>query len=57
MSWDGPLTVDGNVIESARFKRYDSDYSQVEWGSQVMQITSANYSILLDFPNGDILFD
>ena len=57
MSWDGPLMVDGTVIESANFMRYDNDYSQVEWGSQVMQINSGNYSILLDFPNGNILFD
>ena len=57
MSWDGPLTVDGSVIESATFKRYDNDYSQVEWGSQIMQINSANYNILIDFPNGNISFD
>ena len=57
MSWGGPLTVDGAVVPSSDFKRYDNDYAQVEWGSQVMQISSANYNILLDFPNGNILFD
>ena len=57
MSWDGPLMVDGAVVESANFMRYDNDYSQVEWGSQVMQINSGNYNILLDFPDGNILFD
>ena len=57
MSWSGPMTVDGQVVESANFKRYSNDYSQVEWGSQVMEINSANYNILLDFPGGNILFD
>ena len=57
MSWDGPLTVDGAVVPSSDFERYDNDYAQVEWGSRVMQISSANYNILLDFPNGNILFD
>ena len=57
MSWSEPMTVDGQVVESANFKRYNNDYSQVEWGSQVMEINSANYNILLDFPGGNILFD
>ena len=57
MSWDGPLTVDGDAVPSSDFKRYDNDYAQVEWGSRVMQISSANYNILIDFPNGNILFD
>ena len=57
MSWDGPLTVDGDAVPSSGFKRYDNDYAQVEWGSRVMQVSSANYNILLDFPNGNVSFD
>jgi hypothetical protein len=51
VSWEGPMTVNGNVVDTGPYKRFDDRYCQQEFGDEKTIIDFAGKSLELDFAN------
>jgi hypothetical protein len=54
--WKQPLTVDGTVVQDEQdYPRYDNEFAQVPWGSKLMNISSSNHFLHLDFDSNEMV--
>merc|ERR1712241_665752 len=43
--WDRPLTVDGNVVKTDNFMRYNNKFTSMDWGQRNISITAGDYQL------------
>ena len=51
MGWDDPMTVDGAVVETRNYDRFDNPYCRAPWGLGRYTIRFRNERLDLDFTN------
>jgi len=49
MSWDGPMTVDGVVVNPEPYARFDNEFIRHEFGSKVYEFRRGTSRLELDF--------
>jgi hypothetical protein len=47
--WEGPLTVDGQVVPLRDYPRFDNPYARLEFGEKVYRISFEGEELVLDF--------
>jgi len=49
MSWDDPLTINGNPVATTGYPRFDNPYCHAEWGKGLYPIRYKGRTLTLDF--------
>lgn len=51
--WDGPLTVDGAVIQLHDYPRYENPYTKAEFDPAEILVSTAEHKLLLNWETGE----
>jgi len=52
--WERDLTVDGNVIQTQDFMRYNNRFTSMDWGQRNISISTPSANLFMDFDTATI---
>lgn len=52
--WAAPLVIDGQVIKTDSFPRYENQFTSMEWGQRNVSIEAGGKQLYMEFDNGVI---
>ncbi|MBD3188315.1 hypothetical protein GF325_15880 [Candidatus Bathyarchaeota archaeon] len=57
VDWDDPMVVNGTIVDTGPYDRFDNEYCHQEFGSKRTVITSGSQSLVIDFNTLERVFN